>query len=60
MIWKKWYISIASGGDGKRDVSNAVEKLRLIEEGQSGPVIDSQKEVAAAIVESDAETTNNL
>ena len=24
--------SIASGGDGKRDVSNAVEKLKLIEE----------------------------
>ncbi len=47
--------SIASGGDGKRDVSNAVEKLRLIEEAQNGPVIDSQKEVAAAIVESDAE-----
>jgi two-component system, chemotaxis family, sensor kinase CheA len=45
--------SIASGGDGKRDVSNAVEKLRLIEEAQSAPVIDSQKEVAVAIVESD-------
>ena len=47
--------SIASGGDGKRDVSNAVEKLRLIEEAQGAPVIDSQKEVAAAIVESSAE-----
>ena len=29
--------SIASGGDGKRDVSNVVEKLRLIEKAQSGP-----------------------
>ena len=47
--------SIASGGDGKRDVSNAVEKLRIIEEAQSAPVLDAQKEVAVAIVESDAD-----
>ena len=47
--------SIASGGDGKRDVSNAVEKLKLIEEAQSSSVIDAQKEVAVAIVEADEE-----
>jgi two-component system, chemotaxis family, sensor kinase CheA len=47
--------SIASGGDGKRDVSNAVEKLKLIEESQSSFVIDAQKEVAVATVEADEE-----
>ena len=47
--------SIASGGDGKRDVSNAVEKLKLIEESQSSSVIDAQKEVAVATVEADEE-----
>ena len=47
--------SIASGGDGKKDVSNAVEKLKLIEESQSSSVIDAQKEVAVATVEADEE-----
>lgn len=47
--------SIASGGDGKKDVSNAVEKLKLIEESQSSFVIDAQKEVAVATVEADEE-----
>src|SRR3954469_12237344 len=45
--------SIASGGDGKRDVSNVVGKLKLIEEGKSSTVMDAQKEVAVGLAESE-------
>lgn len=41
--------SIASGGDGKKDVTDTVEKLKLIEKGE--PLTDSAKsEVAATAV----------
>ncbi|WP_110929435.1 chemotaxis protein CheA [Bacillus massiliglaciei] len=39
--------SIAEGGDGKRDVSDAVRKLQLIEKGES-PVGPGEKESAAS------------
>ncbi len=41
--------SIASGGDGKRDVTVVVEKLKLIEKGQSPNAIEGHKEVAATV-----------
>jgi two-component system, chemotaxis family, sensor kinase CheA len=41
--------SIASGGDGKKDVSETVENLKLIEKGESLSV-SANKEVAAAAV----------
>ncbi|WP_066053322.1 chemotaxis protein CheA [Robertmurraya korlensis] len=41
--------SIADGGDGKRDVSSVVEKLKLIEKGESPAVSQGVKEVAATI-----------
>ncbi|MFE4893890.1 chemotaxis protein CheW [Peribacillus butanolivorans] len=40
-------MSIAEGGDGKRDVKNAVRQLQLIEKGES-PVFSSIAEAAAA------------
>ncbi|MFE0506494.1 chemotaxis protein CheW [Peribacillus butanolivorans] len=40
-------MSIAEGGDGKRDVKNAVRQLQLIEKGES-PVFSSIAETAAA------------
>jgi len=40
--------SIAEGGDGKRDVSSIVEKLKMIEAGNT-ELLKSEKEVAAAI-----------
>lgn len=40
--------SIAEGGDGKRDVSSIVGKLKMIEEGNEA-LLKSEKEVAAAI-----------
>ena len=52
--------SIASGGDGKRDVSNVVGKLKLIEEGKSSTVMDAQKEVAVALAESELETVQKV
>lgn len=39
--------SIAEGGDGKRDVSNVVGKLKMIETGNMN-FLDAQKEVAVA------------
>jgi two-component system, chemotaxis family, sensor kinase CheA len=42
--------SIADGGDGKRDVSDVVHKLRQIEKGESTIQQESNKEVAAAAV----------
>ncbi|MBP2240149.1 two-component system chemotaxis sensor kinase CheA [Cytobacillus eiseniae] len=43
--------SIADGGDGKRDVSNVVAKLLLIENGESPANAEAKKEVAVAIAE---------
>ncbi|MDF2039733.1 chemotaxis protein CheA [Cytobacillus oceanisediminis] len=43
--------SIAEGGDGKRDVSEAVEKLMLIEKGESPAQSSARAEAAAAIAE---------
>lgn len=39
--------SIADGGDGKRNVTEVVEKLKLIEKGESPTQAQSQAEVAA-------------
>ncbi|EWG11978.1 chemotaxis protein CheA [Cytobacillus firmus] len=44
-------LSIAEGGDGKRDVSIAVEKLMLIEKGESPALSKARAETAAAIAE---------
>jgi two-component system, chemotaxis family, sensor kinase CheA len=41
--------SIADGGDGKRDVASVVEKLKLIEKGESPAVSQGVKEVASAL-----------
>lgn len=41
--------SIADGGDGKRDVASVVEKLKLIEKGESPAVSQGVKEVAATL-----------
>lgn len=43
--------AIAGGGDGKRDVSDAVEKLKLIESGKSPITAEARKETAAALLE---------
>ena len=43
--------SIAEGGDGKRDVSEAVEKLMLIEKGESPVQSAARAETAATIAE---------
>lgn len=43
--------SIAEGGDGKRDVSEAVEKLMLIEKGESPAQSAARAETAATIAE---------
>ncbi|PLR97258.1 chemotaxis protein CheA [Bacillus sp. T33-2] len=43
--------SIASGGDGKKDVSDAVEKLKLIEKGESPSAVQSNAEAAAAVAD---------
>jgi two-component system chemotaxis sensor kinase CheA len=42
---------IAGGGDGKRDVSDVVEKLKLIEIGKSPIAAEARKETAAALLE---------
>ncbi|CAH0310036.1 hypothetical protein SRABI96_04949 [Peribacillus sp. Bi96] len=41
-------MSIAEGGDGKRDVVNVVNQLELIEKGES-PVSSSIAQVAASV-----------
>lgn len=41
-------LSIAEGGDGKRDVTETVEKLQAIEKGESPIAVQAQKEVAVA------------
>lgn len=43
--------SIADGGDGKRDVSNVVEKLLLIEKGESPVNAEAKSEMAASVAE---------
>ncbi|WP_313798660.1 chemotaxis protein CheA [Cytobacillus sp.] len=43
--------SIADGGDGKRDVSHVVEKLLLIEKGESPVHAEAKSEVAASVAE---------
>ncbi|KON89069.1 chemotaxis protein CheA [Sporosarcina globispora] len=43
--------SIAEGGDGKRDVTEAVEKLMLIEKGESPAQSEARAETAAALAE---------
>lgn len=43
--------SIAEGGDGKRDVSEAVSKLKLLEIGQNPGQTDAEKEITAALAE---------
>ncbi len=43
--------SIAEGGDGKRDVSEAVAKLKLIEMGESPAQAEAKAETAAALAE---------
>lgn len=45
-------LSIAGGGDGKRDVTDVVEQLKMIAVGQSVSTIDAHKEVAVSVVES--------
>ncbi|PJN87161.1 chemotaxis protein CheA [Bacillus sp. mrc49] len=50
-------MSIAEGGDGKRDVSKVVHQLDLIEKGES-PVTSSAAEVAAASAVLDKEEMN--
>lgn len=42
-------LSISEGGDGKRDVSEAVRKLKLIESGESPAQIISQAEAASSL-----------
>lgn len=43
--------SIASGGDGKRDVSTVVEKLKLIESGSNSALVSAEKEIAVAVTD---------
>ena len=49
-------LSIAGGGDGKRDVSNVVEKLKLIAKGQSPIVSEAQQEVAVSVAAPETDT----
>ena len=49
--------SIANGGDGKKDVSTVVDKLKMIENGQNPNEIDGKMEVAVAIAEPNQELT---
>ncbi|WP_409253721.1 chemotaxis protein CheW [Bacillus sp. SCS-153A] len=44
-------MSIAEGGDGKRDVTEIVKKLALIEKGESLDSLQAQGEAAAAVIE---------
>ncbi|WP_394137075.1 chemotaxis protein CheA [Cytobacillus oceanisediminis] len=46
--------SIAEGGDGKRDVSEAVTKLKLIEMGQNPAQAEAKAETAVAMAEPSA------
>ncbi|SFC07603.1 two-component system, chemotaxis family, sensor kinase CheA [Bacillus sp. OV322] len=49
-------MSIAEGGDGKRDVTDVVKKLQLIEDGQSPIVESASGEVAAGLMLAEKET----
>lgn len=42
-------LSIADGGDGKRNVTEVVEKLKLIEKGESPSATEAKSEVAATV-----------
>jgi two-component system, chemotaxis family, sensor kinase CheA len=44
-------MSIAEGGDGKRNVAQIVQKLALIEKGESLDSIQAQEEAATAVME---------
>ncbi|MGD6965074.1 chemotaxis protein CheW [Rossellomorea vietnamensis] len=44
-------MSIAEGGDGKRDVTEIVKKLALIEKGESIDSLKAKEEAAAAVTE---------
>ncbi|WP_108669674.1 chemotaxis protein CheA [Peribacillus acanthi] len=51
-------MSIATGGDGKRDVSETVEKLKMIENGESPlKAVSSQAQVSATAVTADHQVT---
>ena len=47
--------SIANGGDGKKDVSTVVDKLKMIENGQNPNETDGRMEVAVATAEPNQE-----
>ena len=49
--------SIANGGDGKKDVSTVVDKLKMIENGQNPNETDGRMEVAVATAEPNQELT---
>ncbi|WP_419883847.1 chemotaxis protein CheW [Peribacillus sp. B-H-3] len=49
-------MSIAEGGDGKRDVADVVKKLQLIEDGQSPLAASASGEVAAGLMLAEKET----
>lgn len=48
--------SIADGGDGKKDVTEVVEKLELIEKGEDPSQASGKAESAAAVLEEDKST----
>jgi two-component system chemotaxis sensor kinase CheA len=49
-------LSIATGGDGKRDVVEVVEKLKAIEKGESPVAVTAKEEAASALAEQKTET----
>ncbi|GIN83680.1 chemotaxis protein CheA [Heyndrickxia sporothermodurans] len=51
--------SIASGGDGKKDVSDVIEKLHKIEAGDSMDIHSAANEVAASIETVEKQALNN-
>lgn len=51
--------SIASGGDGKKDVSDVIEKLHKIEAGDSMEIHSAANEVAASIETVEKQALNN-
>ncbi|EDL63965.1 chemotaxis protein CheA [Bacillus sp. SG-1] len=51
-------MSIAEGGDGKRDVTEIVKKLALIEKGESLDNLQAQSEAAAAVLEAEPSNTH--
>lgn len=49
--------SISEGGDGKADVTDVINQLKLIETGQSIAAATAKSEVAAAVVEAEVKNT---